>query len=84
MSIPILLLLAAATAEPPRTMRLDYFHSGTAAEERFALDRVSLEAAWPGPPDRLLDETNSGKYSFEVVDRATNRVLSMAGNLPMR
>lgn len=73
------LLLAAAAAAEPRTLRLDYFHTGTATEERFALDRVVLEGAWPGPPDRRLDETNFGKYAFEVIDRATNRVLYSRG-----
>jgi hypothetical protein len=90
--MPILaltILLAAAAAEPPgsttagdkppRTMRLDYLHSGTATEERFALDGVTLEGPWPGPADRRLDDTNFGKYSFEVIDRATNRVLYSRG-----
>ena len=39
--MPILaltMLLLAAPAEPPRTLRLDYFHTGTATEERFALE----------------------------------------------
>jgi hypothetical protein len=67
-------LLAAAPAAPPdgtRTMRLDYFHTGTAGEERFALDGVALEGPWAGPSDRRLDETNFGKYSFEVIGFAS-------------
>src|SRR5215510_3568548 len=70
---------APASPEPTRTMRVDYFHTGTAGEERFALDGVALEGAWPGPADRRLDETNFGKYSFEVIDRASNRVLYSRG-----
>jgi len=30
-------------------MRLDYVHTGTTAEESFALDGLVLEGAWPGP-----------------------------------
>ena len=69
----------AADPATPRTMRVDYVHSGSATEETFALDRVALEGAWPGPLDRALDETNLGKYFFEVRDRATNRVLYSRG-----
>jgi hypothetical protein len=68
---------AAAT---PRTMRLDYFHTGGAACEIFAVDRVVVEPLpWPGNPQRPLDDTNLGKYLFEVVDLATNRVVYSRG-----
>ena len=84
---PIGLILAfavstasALAAAPPRTMRVDYFHTGNAAEEVFSLDRVVLEPLpWPGNPRRPLDDTNLGKYFFEVVDRASNRVLYSRG-----
>jgi hypothetical protein len=69
----------AAEAPAARTLRVDYVHAGDAAEETFALERVVLEGAWPGPPDRLVDETNLGKYLFEVRDRATNRLLYSRG-----
>lgn len=70
-------LLAAATA--PRTLRLDYVHTGSTSEERFALDGVVLEGPWPGPLDRGLDEINLGKYFFTVADVKTNRVLYSRG-----
>src|SRR5262245_60077567 len=77
----ILSLCATALAgnETTRTMRLDYFHSGTATEENFALDRVALEGAWPGPVDRAIDVTGFGRYRFLVRDKATNRVLYSRG-----
>jgi hypothetical protein len=74
----VLLLSAAAPAPPapaPRTLRLDYFHTGNATEERFAFDGLVLEGAWPGPPDRLIDDSNLGKYLFEVRDAKTSAVL---------
>ncbi|HEX9289493.1 MAG TPA: M64 family metallopeptidase [Anaeromyxobacteraceae bacterium] len=75
-----LLLAALAAAATPRALRVDYFHSGTAAEEHFALDRVVLEPLpFPGNPDRPIDETNLGKYAFEIRDRATNRLLYSRG-----
>src|SRR5262245_12531183 len=61
------------------TLRFDYQHSGTAAEERVGVDRLRVEGPWPGSRTRCLDDTNLGKYLFEVVDRATNRVLWSRG-----
>jgi hypothetical protein len=70
---------AGAQAPGPRTLRLDYVHTGMAAEEQFALDAVVVEGAWPGPLDRWVDESNLGKYYFQVLDRATNRVIYSRG-----
>ncbi len=68
-----------AAAQTPRTVRLDYYHSGTASEEQFAVDGVVLEGEWPGNPDHLIDRTNLGKYYFEVRERKTNRLLYSRG-----
>src|SRR5262249_53950547 len=72
--------VAATVSAAPRTLRLDYYHTGSSAEERFSLDRLVLEPLeWPGNPARSIDDTNLGKYLFEVVDRATNRVVFSRG-----
>jgi hypothetical protein len=61
-------------------MRVDYFHTGTSTEERFSLDRVVVEPLeWPGNPARTIDDTDLGKYFFEVSDRASGRVLYSRG-----
>jgi hypothetical protein len=73
-------LLIATAADAAQTMRVDFYHTGNAKEERFSLDRVVLEPLpWPGNPSRPLDDTNRGKYFFEVVDRASGRVLYSRG-----
>ena len=70
----------SVVAAETRTLRLDYYHTGTATSETFAVDRVVVEpASWPGNPARPIDDTNLGKYLFEVVDRATNRVVYSRG-----
>lgn len=78
---PVLLAaaVAAAAVETPRTLRLDYFHTASASEERFARDGVVLEGPWPGNPARPIDDTNLGKYLFEVIDPATNRAVYSRG-----
>jgi len=80
MSLPLVLaVVASVAASPPRTLRLDYVHTGTASEEHFALDGLALEGPWPGNLDRPLDDTNLGLYFFEVIDRSTNRTLYSRG-----
>jgi IgA Peptidase M64/Peptidase M64 N-terminus len=75
----ILLLLASGATAAPRTMRVDYFHSGNAQQEIFSLDRVVIEPReWPGHPSKAIDQTNLGKYFFEVRDQA-GRVLFSRG-----
>lgn len=80
MRLPIALVTCALFASAARsTVRLDYFHTGDAATEIFSPDAVVIEGEWPGPPGKLIDDTNLGKYYFEVLDRKTNRVLFSRG-----
>jgi hypothetical protein len=46
----------------------------------FSFDRVVVEPLpWAGNPNHPIDDTNLGKYLFEVRDRATNRLLYSRG-----
>ena len=74
-----ILVSSLAAASVPPTLRLDYFHTGDARGEVFALDGLVLEGPWPGHPGRPLDDTNLGKYFFEVIDRGTNRAVYSRG-----
>src|SRR5947199_5806414 len=76
----LVVLVSAVAAAAAATMRLDYYHTGTATQEIFSVDRVVIEPApWPGNPQKAVDETNLGKYLFEVRDRNTNRLLYSRG-----
>jgi len=84
----VLSLTVVAAAQPAsdfdrfftdRTMRVDYFHTGDVDEETIALERVVGDGPWPGSRTRLIDDTNLGKYFFQVVDRATNRPIYSRG-----
>ena len=61
------------------TMRLDFFHTGTADMEEVSLERIRVEGAWPGSRTQLLDGTNLGKYQFEIVDLASQQALYSRG-----
>lgn len=89
MSIPLTGLVLALALQSPatgfdarftgKTLRFDYFHSGTAKEEHVSSDKVRLEGDWPGSRVHLLDDTNLGKYLFEVIDPATNQAVWSRG-----
>jgi hypothetical protein len=74
--------LSAATFDTnflDKTMRVDYFHTGSKGQEIVALDRVVSDGPWSGSRTRLVDATNLGKYFFDVLDRDTNQILFSRG-----
>jgi len=75
-----LVVHASVAVAAPNTMRVDYYHTGNAKEERFSLDRIVLEPLpWAGNPAQPLDTTNRGKYFFEMIDPSSGRVLYSRG-----
>ncbi len=79
-SLTLVLVLATAALAAPVTMRLDYYHTGDAKQELFSVDRVVIEPLpWPGDMSKTIDDTNLGKYFFEVRDQKTKRVLYSRG-----
>jgi len=62
-----------------KTMRVDYFHTGTAAAEHFSLDRVYQEGEWPGSRINLIDTLDLGKYILRVYDLRTDELLYSRG-----
>ncbi len=80
LSFLALFLTNLALAATPHTMRVDYYHTGDSSHEVFSLDQVVMEPLpWPGNLDRTVDDTNLGKYLFEVRDRATNKLVYSRG-----
>jgi hypothetical protein len=78
--LALLLFHASLATAAPATLRVDYYHTGNANEERFSLDRIVREPlSWPGNPSRPIDDTDRGKYFFEVVDAASGTVVYSRG-----
>jgi hypothetical protein len=70
----------AANLSAPRTLRVDYYHTGNAHEEWFSLDRVVLEPLeWPGNPHKAIDESQLGDYLFEVREQSSGKLLYSRG-----
>lgn len=62
-----------------KTMRLDYFHSGTATEEHFAVDRIVSDGIWSGSKKLLIDDLKLGLYFLEVLDKESKVLLYSHG-----
>jgi hypothetical protein len=62
-----------------KTMRLDYFHSGTSKEEHFSTDRIISDGPWAGSKTVLLDDLQFGPYFFEVTDKESGKLLYSRG-----
>jgi hypothetical protein len=60
-------------------MRIDYFHSGNATEEKIALDQVYAGGEWAESRTRLIDDLNLGHYLLRVSDAATNQGIFSRG-----
>jgi hypothetical protein len=76
----MLVLVSAAYAVNPPTMRLDYYHTGNATQEMFSFDRVVYEPLpWPGDMSKTIDDSNLGNYFFEVRDQASGKLLYSRG-----
>ncbi|HEY6302739.1 MAG TPA: IgA Peptidase M64 [Terriglobales bacterium] len=70
----------AASSSAPRTLRVDYYHTGNSHEEWFSLDRVVLEPLeWPGNLSKVIDESQLGNYLFEVRERGSGELLYSRG-----
>ncbi len=63
----------------PRTMRVDYYHTGNAASEQFAIDQIVADGVWAGSMKIFEDKLNAGLYFFEIADAKTSQVLYSRG-----
>lgn len=80
----LLLCLAAPFVllanDSPKTLRVDYYHSGNALTELFSLHQVVLEPLdWPGNPDQPIDTTNRGYFLFQVEHPVSGEVFYSRG-----
>jgi hypothetical protein len=62
-----------------KTMRVDYYHTGTKGTETISLDKVYDEGQWPGSHRNLVDTLNLGEYMVNVYDRGTAMLIFSRG-----
>ncbi len=64
----------------PRTLRVDYYHTGNSHEEWFSLDRVVLEPLeWPGNLSKSIDDSQLGNFLVEVREQASGKLVYSRG-----
>jgi len=77
LTLAILLAVSISTANgTPRTLRVDYFHTGNVDTELFSLDQVVLEPlTFPGNLQQPIDLLLRGKYLFEAIEPGSGKLL---------
>ena len=84
-ALSLLAISAAPAPSPfdaafsPRTMRVDFWHTGGPPGEIVAFEKAVDDGPWAGSRTHLVDELNLGTYRFEVRDPASGRVLFSRG-----
>jgi IgA peptidase M64/peptidase M64-like protein len=62
-----------------KTMRFDYYHTGTAVEEHFAFDQIVSDGMWGGSTTQLIDKLNLGKYQYQIIDSESGMLIYSKG-----
>jgi hypothetical protein len=62
-----------------KTLRIDYFHSGTKDSELYSIDELRSEPFWGGSKVNLIDKFGFGKYKIMVFDSALNELIYSHG-----
>lgn len=62
-----------------KTLRVDYYHTGTADGEMYSIDQLKSEPFWGGSQTALIDTLNYGAYYFKAFDVLTNTLIYSQG-----
>lgn len=62
-----------------RTLRVDYFHTGTGSTETVSLDEMREEGSWAGSKRNLLDTLNLGEYAVRMFDLGSTSMIFSRG-----
>jgi hypothetical protein len=62
-----------------QTLRVDYYHTGDAKDEVFALDKIYKQGIWAGNPKKCLQPFELGIYKVKLIDTVTNKVIYSKG-----
>ncbi len=63
----------------PKTLRLDYYHCGSANDEQIYLKELIEEPHWAGNPNSLIDDKEYGNHLLKVTDAKTGELLYSTG-----
>ncbi|MFI3261885.1 MAG: M64 family metallopeptidase [Rikenellaceae bacterium] len=63
----------------PKTLRMDYYHCGTATSESICFDELIEEPYWAGNPEKCITTTYWGNQKLSVYDSATKELVYSQG-----
>lgn len=58
-----------------KTLRIDYYHTGTNTTEFYSLDELIEEPFWGGSHKNLIDKFDYGKYLCKVYDEKSGELI---------
>jgi len=61
------------------TLRIDYNHTGNAAEEFVSLDQLWCQGAWAGSRKHLIDGLDLGRYYAKIYDAVSGQLIWSRG-----
>lgn len=63
----------------PRTLRMDFYHCGTASNEEYYFKELIAEPYWAGNHVDLIDDKEYGNHLLKVTDKATGELIYSIG-----
>jgi len=82
--ILICIVVANARAQQPvqfsdffknKSMRIDFYHTGTSTEEHITLDHVYVYGQWAGAQKTLIQKLDLGRYIASLVDKKSGTLI---------
>lgn len=62
-----------------KTLRIDYYHTGTKGTETISLDKLRPEGKWGGSLENLIDVLNLGEYQVRIFDLNSTSLIFSRG-----
>lgn len=62
-----------------KTMRIDYYHTGSATNEVCAVDRIYQVDRWAGNLNNCIDRFDNGAYYIKILDAMTGDLIFSKG-----
>jgi hypothetical protein len=62
-----------------KTLRVDYYHTGSSQREFYSIDQLKVEPFWGGSHQTLIDTLNYGEYYFKAFDVLSNTLIYSRG-----
>jgi len=63
----------------PKTLRVDYFHTGDKDHDSYSIDELRKEPYWGGSKTNLIDKFEYGEFKIEVRDSASDKLIYSRG-----